>query len=276
MQKNIILASFKQSIALIRKNKPLFFLLLTLQIIFFIIFSFINFKYTTKILESAKEISDYLSQQKLDEISVGQNILEQKNILGDEALMISRNFNDIVRNLKWYLAYIFILFVVFISTAWTVTHKLIYGIDFKRLIKNFIRIFIVSFVYLGLIFSFFFYVLNVSFTQAVEVPKPFLKYAPFLIFSAILAYFMFVSIALSHKTKLANIVQRTLSIGIKKLHYISSVYFINIFLFTISIFLFYYFIERNLFILLLSLILMIFSFVFGRILLVNVVEKLIN
>ena len=85
---------------------------------------------------------------------------------------------------------------------------------------------------------------------------------------------MFISIALLYKIKSKNVVQKTLLIGIKKAHYVLAVYFINIFLFTISIFLLYYFIEKNLFILLLSIILMIFSFVFGRIFMVNVVEKL--
>ena len=102
----------------------------------------------------------------------------------------------------------------------------------------------------------------------------FTKYVPFLIFSIVLAYFMFISLALIIKTELKNIVQATLKIGIKKIHYILSVYFVNIFLFGASIILLYYLLEKNLFVLLLSLILMIFSFVFGRILMISVVEKI--
>jgi hypothetical protein len=109
---------------------------------------------------------------------------------------------------------------------------------------------------------------------AAESTKLLTKYVPFLIFSIILTYFMFVSLSLIKKTDLKNIVQKTLIVGIKKAHYILAVYFVNVFIFSISIFLLYYFIEKNLFVLLLSLILMIFSFVFGRIFMVKVIEKL--
>ena len=50
--------------------------------------------------------------------------------------------------------------------------------------------------------------------------------------------------------------------------------FINILLFAVSIILFYYFIEKNQFILSMSITLMLFSLVFGRIFMVKAVEKL--
>lgn len=273
--KNIIVNSLKESFILIRKNKVLFVLLFALQIIFFVIFSFINLSYQTKILESAKAITDYMSQQQLDEASVASSILEQKSILGDDPLSISRNFKDIVKNFRLYLFYLFLLLIFFTSLNWSVTNKLIHKNNFKQLTRNFFNNLIVLLFYFGLIFAFFFSLINISISQiAAEGTKFLAKYYVFLLFSAVLAYFMFVSIALLHKIELKNIVQKTLGIGLKKMHYVLAVYFINIFLFAVSIFLLYYFIEKNLFILLLSIILMIFIFVFGRIFMVNVVEKL--
>lgn len=85
---------------------------------------------------------------------------------------------------------------------------------------------------------------------------------------------MFISLSLTNKTGLKDIVQKTLAIGIKKIHYILAVYLINIVLIGLSIALLIYFVEKNLFILLLSLMLLIFSFVFGRVFMVKVVERL--
>ena len=273
--KNIILNSLKQTFELIWKSKSLFFLLFVIQIIFFIVFSFISITYQTKILESTKAITEYLSKQKLDESSVASNILQQKNVLGDNPLSISRNFREIVKNFRFYLIYSFVLLVFFISISWTITNRIIHKNNYRKLTKYFLNIFVVLFFYLGLIFYFFFSLVNISFTDiGVDAAKLFTRYIPFLIFSIILAYFMFVSLSLLDNTTLKNIVQKTLRIGIKKAHYILAVYFINIFLFIVAAVLLFYFLEKNLFVLLLSLVLMILSFIFGRIFMVNVVGKL--
>lgn len=274
MPQNIILNSLKQSFISIWKNKSLFVLLFVLQIAFFIIFSVINLTYQAKILGNIQAITSYLSQQKLDEASATDNLLQQKSLLGDDPLLISRNFNEMVKNFRLYLIYAFVLLITFISTAWAITHRLFHKFNSKQFAKNFFSIFVILLFYLGLIFLFFFSLLNISAVQLTTPSQLLIKYVPFFIFSIILAYFMFVSLALVSKTGLKNIVQKTLSIGIRKIHYILAVYFINIFFFIIPIILIYYFIESNLFILVLSLMLMIFSFVFGRVFMVSVVEKL--
>ena len=275
MPKNIILNSLKESFYFIWKNKSLFILLFILQIVFFVVFSVINLAYQTKILENTKAITDYISKQKLDEASATDAILQQKNILGDDPLMISRNFDEIVKNFRIYLGYVFILLTFFMSIAWAITYRLLKKINLRQLTGIFLKNLVVLLFYLGLIFIFFFLLLNISITQLAEQNSMlFAKYSVFLIVSIILAYFMFISISLINNSKLKNIVQKTLSIGIRKAHYMLSVYFINLFLLFISMSLLYYFIENNQFILLSSIILMIFSFVFGRILLINVVEKL--
>lgn len=238
-------------------------------------FFYVNLDYQVKILENVKSISDYLSQQKLDDVSVAASIQQQKNILGEDPLLISRNFNDIIKNFRLYLIYIFLLLIFFISINWAITNRLVYKTNLMATSKNFFKNFIASLAYLGLIFLFFFSLLNIPLSGvAAESSKLLTKYVPFLLFSIALVYFMFISISLMHNTRLKNIVQKTLMIGIKKAHYILAVYFINILLFTVSVISFYSFIEGNFFILLLSILLMVFSFVFGRIFLAKVVEKL--
>ena len=86
--KGIILTSLKETFVSIWKNKSLFFWLFILQIVFFGILFAVSQIYLPRVLEHSKAISDYLSQQKLDEISVTNDILQQKNILGDDPLSI--------------------------------------------------------------------------------------------------------------------------------------------------------------------------------------------
>ena len=83
---------------------------------------------------------------------------------------------------------------------------------------------------------------------------------------------MFVSLSLLHNTGLKNIMQKTLKIGIKRGHYILTVYLINISLMVISLISLIYLFEKKS--MALPLFLFIFSFIFGRIFMVRVVEKL--
>jgi cbb3-type cytochrome oxidase cytochrome c subunit len=80
--KNTILTSFKQSFAIIKKNKTIFLVLFLLQLLFFSLIFIVNLNYQTKILESVTNVMDYLSQQ---------NLAEGENIFGDDPLMIHRN-----------------------------------------------------------------------------------------------------------------------------------------------------------------------------------------
>lgn len=276
MVKNLLLNSLKESFSSIWKNKLLFILLLVFQIIFFAIFSYTTYIHQTRILESAQAITDYLSQQKLDELSVADNLLQQKSILGDDPLSISRNFNEMVRNFRVYMIYVFILLAVFMSLSWAISGKLIYkkNLAFRKI---FFRNFIILLFYFGLIFSFFLSLFNISFADAItESSRLLTKYVPFLIISIVLAYFMLISLSLAHSTGWKNIVQKTLLIGIRKAHYILAVYFISMSLLAVSVISLAYFIEKNLFVLLLSLILMVFGFVFGRLFLINVVNNCVD
>ena len=141
MKKNIILKSLKESFNLIWKNKSLFLLLLALQVIFFVFLFFVSQAYLTKVLESARAASDYIGQLRLDDVSLTQNVLQQKNILGDDPLSISRNFSEMVKNFRAYLIYFFSLLVVFLSVSWALAHKLVHKPNSRQSIKYFSRIF---------------------------------------------------------------------------------------------------------------------------------------
>ena len=273
--KNIILNSLKESFLMIWRNKSLFFLLFVLQIIFSGAFGFINLTYQTRILENANAMSDYLANQDLDELSVTQNLLAQKDILGDDPGAIDRHFSEIVKNFKIYLAYTFLLLVVFLSIVWSLTNKFLRKINFNKLKTIFLKNLLVSAVFLFFIFSFFYSILNISFTEAATQGLDlFKKYIPVLIFAIVLVYFMFISLSLTYKTGLKDIIPRTIKIGLKKAHYIIAVYVINTIMIYISMFLMHYFIEINILIQLVAVLLFILTFIFARIFMMNVVDKL--
>lgn len=274
-KQRIIINPFLKSLKDIWKNKPAFVLLFILQILFFWILFSTSVEYQTRILEDSQAISDYLSRQKLDEVSIAQNVMQQKDILGEDPLMISRHFNEIVKNFRAYLAIFFISLVMFLSFAWSLAHKLTSKMKFNELNRLFSRNLIIALLYLMLMFSFFYSLFNIPISQAADAGV-FEKYVPFLVAAPILIYFMLLSLSLPYSIGLNEILQSTLSTGIKKAHYVLAAYFINIALLAIPIILLYYFFEESLLILILSLAAIIFSFVFGKIFMVNVVEKLGN
>lgn len=275
MAKNIVFSSIKEAFSSIRRNKRVFIVLFSLQVIFFILFLVISYVYQARIIGSAMAITDYLSRQNLDDASVTSSMLLEKGVLGDDPLMISRSFNEIISNFRIYLALIFFLTVAFACFAWSATHKIVDGTGMKKTSKNFFKIFVVSLFYLGLIFGFFFSLVNFSFMEiAAEGQKLIVKYAVFMAASTALVYFMLISLSLAGRAELDNIVQKTLSIGIRKAHYVLSIYLIGLFMLIASALLLYYFMEKSMLLLLVSMCLMVFVFVFQRIFMVNVVKKL--
>lgn len=275
MQKNIILNSLKETFVFSWKSKWLFALIFILQIIFFAAFSVVSMVYQTRILESAKSITDYIGNLNMTDVSAAQDILHQRNVLGDDPLSISRNFGEIQRNFRFYMAYSFILIVFFISILWSLTVQIRHNNSLNHFIKIFSGITIVSAFYLGLIFSFFIFLFSISFTEIANAGLLY-TYAPFLIFSIVLLYFMFISLSIIHKVELKDIVQKTVMIGLKRAHYILAAYLINIFLFLISTLLLVYYFKTSIFITFFAIMLMILSFVFGRIFIFSVVDKLLE
>ncbi len=270
----IIISSFKESVHIIWKKKMLFLLLFILQIIFLSAFFALSNNYIPKMLQHAKAMSEYLSSQNLDETTMTQSLMEQKDVLGEDPLAISRNFDGVVRNFRIYFIYSFILILAFISVSWGLTNRMA-----KRHSGNFLKIILIAFIlaafYLALVFSFFYSLLNITFLDVASQGAGFLsKYVPFIILSIVLAYFMFISLSLAGWKSYSQLARNTLEIGIKKAHYMLAAYFINILLFVFLIFMVFYFIDRLFVVSILSLLFFIASFVFARIFVVNVVNKL--
>ena len=272
MHKSIILNSLKESFTLIWKNKYLSMLLFVLELLFLVVFSYVNIVYQSRMLENAKTISEMLNKEKLDEADISSKIMRQEKILGEELQDINKNFDELAKNFKLFAAYSFILIAAFASLNWSAASRMFNKKGFKQFLKIFLRVMVISVFYFGLIFWASYSLLSTS-AADIENIKSLSMYIEIVALSAILLYFMFISLALSINNTFKDIIQKTLLVGIKKIHYILAAYFINILIFAVAIALLLYFAEKSMFILTISIILATFSFVFGRIFLINVVDK---
>ncbi|MEK6943591.1 MAG: hypothetical protein AABX00_06005 [Nanoarchaeota archaeon] len=267
---SIIFSSLKESFSAFFKYKKIVLILFVLQIILLVSLSYVNMAYGTKIIENQQEIFDYLSKLELDESKIADNILQQKNLLGDDPLSISRNFNDMKYNLRIYMAWFFFLLLIFMSYCWTLSHK---TANPKQ--KSFSKIFFITFSYLAIMLLLFLWIFSISLSEITsESTQFFSKYILLFAFILVLAYFMFISLALAGKTELKHILEKTLVVGIRKAHYIIAAYSINILFFVLFGFLLLYSIEKSFIVVFFSIFLIIINFIFSRIFIINMIRRL--
>ena len=275
--KNIISNSLKESFSIIKKNKKIFLFLFILQIIFISLISFINVTYQTKMLESTQAIIEYLDELKSDESSFGLDLIQRKSPLGPDPLLISRNFDNIIYNLKFLLSYSLIIFILLNGFIWFLTSSLVNkkSLKIRALSKNFF-IYILKFSFATLIFSVLIYLFAYSTLKSYLNPllDQNANFVPLLLITCISIYFMYITFSLLNKIEFKNIIKNLIKIGIKKAHVVLSAYFIIILIISILSLLLFYLIEQNLFLLSISLVSLVLTLIWSRIFLILVVEKL--
>lgn len=276
MKKNIILSSFKESFRTIKKNKAVFLVLFLLQLLFFSSMFFVNLYYQPKIMDNMINVMEYISKQ---------NPEDGKNILGEDPLMIHRNYESMIYNLRLLSVWCFFIFVLVNGSMFYLTSKLIYDkkFNFKGCFRNckqntkefFMYIFkfgIVSLIFFSLIFSFLYSVFKGSLFNVINSIGSFNPGS--LLIAAVLAYFMYLTFSLLYKIKTKNIFKELFNIGIKKAHIILLAYLINLIVIHAFFLLMAFLIEINLILITLIILLSISSFVWSKIFLVEVVKKL--
>ena len=122
--KNLILNSLKESFLIIKKSKKKIFLLFVLQIFLVSLISYIGLLFLPGVFESTQEIFVYLDQQNFDDTTIGLDILQQKNPLGDDPLLVGRNYDNIVYNLKLFVSYSLLVFIMLNGFIWFLTSNL--------------------------------------------------------------------------------------------------------------------------------------------------------
>ena len=270
-----MLDSLKESLNLIWKNNVWFLFLFILQIVFIATLSIVSYNYQLRIVEHSNAISEYISNLNLDEAAVADNFLQQKSILGDDPLMINREFNEILKNIRLMLVSLFLVMVFFMSLGWTLANKAMHKIGFRQLLGLYSRILVILSLCLGLIFTFFYFLLNLSLSQKSLEPAMLLpKYLLFFIFSLVLLHFMETALSLAHKTGFGSMIQDAFFAGIRKFHYALGVYSINFLFLLASALVFINFYENSIIALFASTMLFVFGIVFGRFFMIKTFEKI--
>jgi len=275
MKKNIILSSFKESFKAIKKNKMVFLVLFLLQLLFFSLIFFVNLYYQPKIMDSVINVMDYVSKQ---------NPEDGKNILGDDPLMIHRNYENMVYNLRLLAVWCFFIFVFVNGSIFYLISKLIYDKKFnfkicfekyrentKEFLTYLLKFGIACLIFFLLIFSFLYSTFKGSLFSMVNSLGSFNPASLLIAFA--LAYFMYILFSLLYKVK-KNTFKKLFKIGIKKAHIILLAYFINLVIILILFLLITFLIEVNLILITLVILLSILAFVWSKIFLVSVVKKL--
>lgn len=276
MKKNIILSSFKESFQILKKNKEVFLVLFLLQLLFFSSMFFVNLYYQPKIMDNVINVMEYISKQ---------NPEEGENILGEDPLMIHRNYESMVYNLRLLSIWCFFIFVLVNGSMFYLTSKLIYDkkFSFKGCFRNcrqntkefFVYLFkfgIASLISFSLIFSSLYSVFKGSLFSLIESIDSFNPGS--LLIAVVLAYFMYLTFSLIYKIKIKNIFKELVNIGLKKAHIILLAYLINLIVVNAFFLLTAFLIEINIVLISLIVLLLMLSFVWSKIFLVGVVEKL--
>ncbi|HLG23660.1 MAG TPA: hypothetical protein VI564_01885 [Candidatus Nanoarchaeia archaeon] len=275
MPQNILISSLNETFRSIWKNKRIFILLFLLQTVLFSLLAFSSYYYQNKMLESAKEIADYIEKTQLDEISMTKNILEQKSILGDDPLLISRNYNSIKKNFVYYLLSLIGILGIFLPLLWLLSNKLLGKKLHVFFSKESLRPLIVVVFYLIIIFGLFYSLFSLSITDlASQASGLFLKFLIFILISAALLYFLPISICLSLKENLKEVVSKTFFLGIKKIHYILTAYIFCAIAFSLIGYFFVSFAESGPIIMSFLFVILISVFIAGRIYVISVIGKL--
>ena len=272
--KNPILSSFKELLKLMKRHKPIIMGLFLLQIVFFSVLFFINVKYQTRIYESATGVLEYLEKQQLDEEAVGVGLLSQQSILGEDPLMIYRNYRLIFDSVILLLALSLLAFAAINGLNWFLTDYMINNKKMKSFFVYFGKFVAITAAYSVLIFLFLYAAFKSSIMEAVSSGSlPLASFVPLLFLLAIF-YFAFISLALTGRHNLKDILKNTLSIGTKKARILVVAYLINIVVVVSFAFLLFLSADLHILILMTAMALFISSFIFSRIFLVLVVNNL--
>jgi len=279
-QKNIISNSFKESFRIIKKNKRVFVVLFFSQLIYLSLILAVNFNYQTKILEGSKSIIEYVDNLDLEDSTVATSFFQNQNALGEDPLLISRNFKNILFNLQLLLLFSFSVFVIANGVNWFATAYIVTMKNFvkKKKFYEIIIQYLLKFAVITLVFSISIYLLFISTLKnslfsLIEGGGSLNMLLLFLL-TLVLLYFMFLAFSLIPKLKFKEMIKKGFFIGVRNFWTLIFSYLIILIIISIFAFLIFYFIESNLFLVFISSLLFVESFVWARIFLLTVVEKL--
>ena len=244
--KNILKDSFK----LIRTHFKLLFVLLLIQLIFFIVLMINSYLTLGPAIEHLKRGYIYISKLDIDNITP----------LGEDPLILIKSYKATFHYLKLFFIYSFIAFIILNGLNWALTHYMIKKLTKKEFFKYLGRFSLSSFIYISAII-----LISFSYGKKVFLISKYFLLLPIIIF--ILFYFMLISFATNK-----NILE-SLIFSVKKAHLLLPIVFFNVFIISLSFLLVYISQEFYGIVMLITIMILLFSFVWTRLFLILIIKS---
>ena len=261
---NPLKGGFLETLKVIKKNKKTFFLLFILQLALLISISAVTVSYQIKITENARNIVEPLQQANYNEtlLEQGQPFMQD---MAKQMSSISENYSKMANNILKLFFLILGFFLVFDGLLWSISNRLVKK---KRLTSYWIRfvgltvIFIIPLLLVGFFWLKSF--MNLG-TETLNLGTKTLNWV-FLIVS----YFLLIGYCLLEE-RFKIILKKMFLIGIKEIHWVMLSLLCILSAVLLSL-LFIYFSIGNLWLMVLSGILLLLILIVGKIFLINTVN----
>jgi len=259
-------------IYLILSKKKIFFVLLFLQLLLIIIVVSLSALYTQKIMTNLENITSYAESLNVDVQTAPFDIMQQKLPLGNDPLSISRNYNEIKKNLSIFVVLLLFFYAVFNGTMLYIIKKKTLKLknnEYFRYLGKFLAFSLILF----LIVAFFLYALSKIVFSVFLQTEP-VSFIPLLLIGLIAFYFAYIAFPLIDDRKIMQIIAEALHLGVKKFFWIIFVFLIMIFALAASALLIFISLEKNIVLLSLSHILLLIMTVLSKIFYYNSIQNL--
>ncbi len=270
-----VASSLKESFLLIKKNKGIFLLIFFLQALFFSLVIMANAYYVPKIVQGMEAAIGYAEALNINPQDVNVGMLQKKNPLGNDPLLISRNYKEIIKNSLLLLLSVFAIFALINGLAWYLASNIGKSkslFSLKNLLPYLLKFFVVAMVLSAFLYIFSYNLANIVSSSFLSA-KP-MNFIPLLLIATVAIYFIYISIPLLGKIKPRSLAKSSFSIGTKKFIPVIISYLVILVLITASLFLIFYFVEMNLFLLLIAVLLSVSVFAWAKIYFSAVIKKL--
>jgi len=213
------------TIGSVRKHKLIFILLVILQLLALVAFSYTIINYQVKILENAQGITQAMQNANFnpDSIQAGEPFIK-------DIFSVYQNYNSLLEQIYQLLLWLFLLFIIFNGLAWLGVHCLFRKISMAGTVIKFLASSLALLLPLMLLF---YYIFKKNITLLSSSGWM------LLILAGLIYYLLLVSFAFINLKSWKEFLKQILKNGFKKIHLTLIVLLLNISLISGSIFLIY-------------------------------------
>jgi hypothetical protein len=224
----------------------------------------------TPAIGATQEVMEYVNQLKLDEEALTENILEDKDIFGEDPLLIYKNYDIIMHFLRIFMVISLLLFFVFEGLNWVWTVHLPHKKKFKTIFRSMLNFIILTLIYFSAIVIAILPLRSILSSSSLSTLS--------LIFSiglvSLLVYFMIISFSLVNNKNVIIILKKAFLIGTFKAYLVLPTLVIGIIMIVIASFILYNLVDSGLFLMTASIFLFVLTYIFARILVVRLVHRI--